>query len=155
MRQMTWRLARWMGACALVAALAACGGGGGDGGGATPSPSGLEAGTLRVHYQRPDAIYTNWAVYSWNGPTTPSTGTCRTCVGASGGAMWRNCSRMSGEALSRNQRTPSALTAADDCVRGRAFDGSVRAVRQPGHQQFHWGNPPPAAAPRKPASVRV
>ncbi|MBC7996203.1 MAG: hypothetical protein H7Z15_23520, partial [Rhizobacter sp.] len=75
MKLMTWRLARWMGGCALAAGLAACGGGGGGGGGGTTSPpAGLEAGTLRVHYQRPDAIYTNWAVYSWNGPTTPSTG---------------------------------------------------------------------------------
>ena len=61
-------------------------------------------------------------------------------------ASW---SRTSGDALSRNQRSPSALTAADDWVRGMARRGSVRAARQEGHQQFHWGNPPPAAVPRR------
>ncbi len=74
MRLMNRRLVRWMGGFALALALAACGGGGGGGGAPASTSGGLEAGTLRVHYQRPDAIYTNWAVYAWNGPTTPSTG---------------------------------------------------------------------------------
>ena len=39
--------------------------------------------------------------------------------------------------------------AADDCVRGLAAEGSVRATRQRGHQQFHWGKPPPAALPSR------
>ena len=58
-------------------------------------------------------------------------------------------SRTSGEALSRNQRSPSALTAAEDWLRGTARRGSERATRQEGHQQFHWGKPPPAAVPRR------
>ena len=33
--------------------------------------------------------------------------------------------------------------------RGRARAGSMRAARQVGHQQFHWGNPPPAAVPSR------
>src|SRR6185437_3758362 len=52
-------------------------------------------------------------------------------------------------ALHRNQCVPSALTAIEDCVRGCARPGMSRAARQVGHQQFHWGNPPPAALPRR------
>jgi hypothetical protein len=56
---------------------------------------------------------------------------------------------MSGYALSRNQRLPSALIAAVDWVRDKARWGSLRAVVQTGHQQFHCGSPPPAAVPRR------
>jgi hypothetical protein len=55
------------------------------------------------------------------------------------------CVRKSGEALTRNQFTPSALIAALDCVRLLIFP--ARAARQFSHAQFHWGNPPPAAVP--------
>ncbi len=58
-------------AALVTVALAACGSGGGEGGDA---PAGVAAGTMRVHYQRPDGNYTNWAVYAWNGPTQPSAG---------------------------------------------------------------------------------
>lgn len=69
-----WRRALTVGACvAATAWLAACGGGGGgegdpplDGGG------GVAAATMRVHYQRADNAYGDWAVYSWNGPVEPS-----------------------------------------------------------------------------------
>src|SRR4029079_17626877 len=60
-----------------------------------------------------------------------------------------SCACTSGDALRRNQRAPSALTAAEDWVRGCAREGSRRATRQEGHQQFHWGKPPPAALPRR------
>jgi pullulanase/glycogen debranching enzyme len=51
--------------------LAACGGGGGGGGDQpppapqTPPPA---AATVRIHYQRSDASYAGWGVYSWEGP---------------------------------------------------------------------------------------
>ena len=80
--------------------------------------------------------------------TTPSIGTWRIPRG-SGPGIRASCACTSGEALSRNQRRPSALTAAEDWLRGRARAGSRRAIRQVGHQQFHWGNPPPAAVPSK------
>ncbi|MBV8657508.1 MAG: DUF3372 domain-containing protein [Burkholderiales bacterium] len=58
--------------------LAACGGGGGGGsssGGGTPSgDTPPAAATMRVHYFRADGAYSNWGVYSWQGPKTPSTG---------------------------------------------------------------------------------
>lgn len=54
--------------------LSGCGGGGG---GSTPSSGGgsatVAAATMRVHYYRPDATYTNWGVYSWQGPKNPTT----------------------------------------------------------------------------------
>ena len=80
--------------------------------------------------------------------TMPSTGTWRTPAGAGEGRR-PSCSRTSGEAFSRNQRAPSALTATEDWLRGTARLGSARATRQGGHQQFHWGKPPPAAVPRR------
>src|SRR5581483_1082687 len=59
---------------------------------------------------------------------------------------------MSGEAFKRNHVRSSALTATDDCVRGRTnrepADGVARAASQLPQRQFHWGTPPPAAAPR-------
>src|ERR1700683_4315912 len=64
---------------------------------------------------------------------------------ASRASWWRT----SGDALIRNHRTPSGLTAIDDCDRGCTRPGSARAVRQVGHQQFHWGTAPPAAVPRR------
>ena len=42
-------------------------GGSGGGNGAVP------AATMRVHYQRADGNYTNWGVYSWQGPKSPTT----------------------------------------------------------------------------------
>src|SRR5450759_1867623 len=49
--------------------LSACGtGGGGAGSGGSGS---IPAATMRVHYYRPDATYTNWGVYSWQGPKIP------------------------------------------------------------------------------------
>ncbi len=55
------------------------------------------------------------------------------------------CCRMSGEALTRNQFSPSALTASDACV--PLSCGLSQAARQVGQLQFHCGNPPPAAVP--------
>ena len=80
---------------------------------------------------------------------TPSIGTCRIVEGVSSVRSQRNWSRTSGDAFRRNHRRPSPLMAADDCVRGWAAEGSVRATRQRGHQQFHCGNPPPAALPSR------
>jgi hypothetical protein len=57
--------------------------------------------------------------------------------------------RTSGEAFSRNQRFPSALTAADDWVLRRAWTLRERTPAQFLQAQFHWGNPPPAAVPSK------
>ena len=81
--------------------------------------------------------------------TIPSTGTCR--VRAGGAIVGRRPAGAwtSGDALSRNQRAPSALTAAEDWLRGTARRGSERATRHEGHQQFHCGKPPPAAVPRR------
>ena len=59
------------------------------------------------------------------------------------------CGRTSGEQFSRNHVTPAPLTATLDCVRGLARAGSVRASRQQAQLQFHCGNPPPAAVPRR------
>ena len=55
--------------------------------------------------------------------------------------------RTSGEALIRNQETPSALTATDSCVRGLASAVDARTNRQLAQPQFHCGKPPPAAEP--------
>ncbi|MBX3619170.1 MAG: DUF3372 domain-containing protein [Rhizobacter sp.] len=65
------RAAAALAAMATVA-LAACGSGGGEG--SSDAPAGVAAGTMRVHYQRSDGNYGNWAVYAWNGPTQPSSG---------------------------------------------------------------------------------
>jgi len=56
------------------------------------------------------------------------------------------CCRKSGEALIRNQFSPSALTATDACV-ARISGWSLRAAAQLAQPQFHCGTPPPAAAP--------
>src|ERR1700722_13189292 len=83
---------------------------------------------------------------------TPSIGTARMTPGPGVGSRavrrW-SWSLTSGELLQRNQRRPSALTAIEDWERGRARAGASRATRQVGHQQFHWGKPPPAAVPRR------
>ena len=78
-----WRRG-WVAGGLMALALVACGGGGGGsspgGGSVTPTPpppptdTPPAAATLRVHYFRPDGSYTNWGVYSWQGPKTPSTG---------------------------------------------------------------------------------
>jgi pullulanase len=83
---------RPLAALALLASLAACGGSdpsapdpsAADAGGvriqsaqAAPADVGLQlapAATMRVHYRRGDAAYAGWAVYSWEGPQTPSSG---------------------------------------------------------------------------------
>src|SRR5215471_10202415 len=74
-------------------------------------------------------------------------GECRGPRGCSSGKL-SICARISGEALSRTQRLESALTATHSCVRGFAARVPERTSRQLGQPQFHWGNPPPAAAPR-------
>src|SRR5260370_3218370 len=58
--------------------------------------------------------------------------------------IWR-C--ISGETLKRNQCRSSALTAMDDCVRGRQESEPIRTAWQFGQLQFHCGKPPPAADP--------
>src|ERR1700704_1128479 len=63
------------------------------------------------------------------------------------------CWRRSGEALIRNQRSPSPLTARDACVRGVTPISPARARRQASAFEFHWGKPPPAAAPRTTALI--
>jgi len=55
--------------CVACLALTACSGSSGGGSGAT-----IPAATMRVHYFRQDASYTNWGVYSWQGPKVVSTG---------------------------------------------------------------------------------
>ena len=67
-------------------------------------------------------------------------------AGWSSGAA-RNCARRSGEALNSTQSVPSAETAIDDCVRGRARIVPLRTPSQFGQLQFHCGKPPPAAEP--------
>jgi hypothetical protein len=56
------------------------------------------------------------------------------------------CRGKSGEALIRNQRSPSPEIAVLDCVCGAIFP--VRAPTQFAQLQFHCGRPPPAALPR-------
>src|SRR5258708_14060133 len=95
------------------------------------------------------------AIASQSAPvsTTPSRGEDR---GSRRG--WRierpwTCGRRSGEALIRNQRSPSPLTASDAWLRGIASASPARARRQASAFEFHWGNPPPAAAPRTTAFI--
>src|SRR5262245_9627108 len=58
------------------------------------------------------------------------------------------CCRTSGETFSKNHAPPSALTATDDCVRGRTSGEPARTAAQLKQRQFHCGTPPPAAEPR-------
>ena len=72
----------------------------------------------------------------------------RARLGCSSGVALIYC-RMSGEALSMAQSAlPSAATQIDDWVRGRARRLPLRTPAQLLQLQFHWGKPPPAAAPR-------
>src|SRR6478736_102943 len=63
-------------------------------------------------------------------------------------AKLSSCCRISGEALSKNQESPSALTATDSCVRACARMLPRRTPTQFGQPQFHCGKPPPAAEPK-------
>ena len=73
--QMLKSVAQLLTLTSLVGVLLLSGCGGGGGGGSSPSSGGaVAAATMRVHYYRPDATYTNWGVYSWQGPKTPSSG---------------------------------------------------------------------------------
>src|SRR5215471_5606899 len=63
------------------------------------------------------------------------------------------CWRRSGEALIRNQRSPSPLTASDAWVRAVTPGAPSRARRHATAFEFHWGKPPPAAAPRTTALI--
>src|SRR6478736_7299085 len=58
------------------------------------------------------------------------------------------CCRISGDALSKNHESPSALTATDSCVRACARMVPRRTPTQFGQPQFHCGKPPPAAEPK-------
>src|SRR5262245_28697736 len=71
------------------------------------------------------------------------------------------CWRRSGEALTRtNGDTPSAdplgpvVTAMLAWVRGLTRRSPAHASLQTPQLQFHWGKPPPAAAPRTKAERR-
>lgn len=55
--------------------------------------------------------------------------------------------------MSRNQRSPSALTATQDCVRAFAFSSPARRPRQFEQLQFHCGKPPPAAVPSRRTNI--
>ena len=57
----------------------------------------------------------------------------------------RICAGKSGEAFTRNHAPESSPTATEDWVWGGIRPR--RASRQLAQLQFHWGNPPPAAAP--------
>ena len=57
------------------------------------------------------------------------------------------CWRRSGEALNRTQFCPSALTASEDWLHGVAAGSPDRARLEAALLAFHWGKPPPAAAP--------
>src|SRR5215470_3743030 len=66
--------------------------------------------------------------------------------GASAGAA-AICWRMSGEALIRIHRSPSLLTAREDCVRGLRPGLPARTSAQLRQLQLACGKPPPAAEP--------
>src|SRR5688572_4753193 len=76
----------------------------------------------------------------------PAIGLWRALRGCSGGKL-SICALTSGDALSRNQLLPSALTATDSCVRAVAASVPARSPLQLKQPQFHCGNPPPAAEP--------
>ena len=52
------------------------------------------------------------------------------------------------DAPSRNQLSPSSLTATCVCDRARPRNVPARNAEQFAHAQFHCGKPPPAADPR-------
>lgn len=64
----------------MLAGVVACGGG--SSAGSTPPVDTVAASTVRVHYKRVDGVYTNWAVYSWNGPTTRASSSARPMASA-------------------------------------------------------------------------
>src|SRR5215467_5863285 len=78
--------------------------------------------------------------------TTPPIGVSRSRRGCSAGNA-SICARTSGDALSRNHCSPSALTAADAWVRARSDACPARTPTQFAQPQFHCGEPPPAAEP--------
>jgi len=53
------------------------------------------------------------------------------------------CARTSGEQLSRNQSSPSPVTATDSWLRGRNVGSPRRTPAQLTQPQFHCGKPPP------------
>src|SRR5207249_4765748 len=63
------------------------------------------------------------------------------------------CARISGDALSRNQASPSALTATLSCRRASMRTDPSLAPRQLEQAQFHCGQPPPAADPSTRMSI--
>ena len=69
--------------------------------------------------------------------------------GRSGAGNDSICTRMSGEALTRNQRRPSPLTATHDWVRGDAPDRTGADAPAVAAAAVPLGNPPPAAVPSK------
>src|SRR5262245_9630995 len=77
----------------------------------------------------------------------PAMGECRSAFGHSSGQA-SICRAISGDALIKNQDSPSALRATDSCVRGRTLPPIRRPSRQLKQPQFHCGAPPPAAEPR-------
>src|SRR5688572_7476902 len=83
----------------------------------------------------------------------PAIGVCRSPFGCSAGnpSSWL---RISGEAFSRYQEIPSALTATHSWVRAFARSEPARTPRQFGHPQFHCGKPPPAAEPKTRTCIR-
>src|SRR5450631_3867247 len=79
--------------------------------------------------------------------TTPAMGEERNPARGCRNAECPICSRRSGEALSRNHLAPSLLMARLAWDRGSAAGSPARALLQASALEFHWGNPPPAAAP--------
>src|SRR6202030_1931317 len=58
------------------------------------------------------------------------------------------CWRRSGDAFKSSHRSPSALMARLDWLRGLTRLSPLQASRQTGQRQFHCGKPPPAAEPK-------
>ena len=80
------------------------------------------------------------------GSATAATGERRPPARGHSSGVRSSCARTSGDAPSSSQRSPSADTASDACVRG----GRRAPLRTPSHwrqPQFHCGKPPPAAEP--------
>src|SRR5262249_51785306 len=89
------------------------------------------------------------AVWSISPPvsTTAAIGlTRRPSRGCSAG-MAAICSRKSGDALNRTKRLPSTVTARLAWVLRLTRASPSHASEHTGQRQFHWGKPPPAAAP--------
>jgi hypothetical protein len=58
------------------------------------------------------------------------------------------CWRRSGDAFKTSHRSPSALMARLDWLRGLTRLSPLQAIWQTGQRQFHCGTPPPAAEPK-------